>query len=399
MKKILFISDSLNYGGVEKSLVDLITFLKKNFEIEIDLFLFDNSGVYINEIKNYVNHFYSFDTEAQAFLGKKKFILRRIVTNCGFFSLFKFFTLIIKIYFNKNFSKNSFSNKYRKIIIDSSLVELPEYDIAIAYSGKHLLYFCDKKVKSKYKFTYIHGDTSFYDVDQYITEYNNMDKIICVSEYCKSQINNHSESFENKSICIYNLIDFNSINLLKKEKVENIFDKNYINAVSVGRLSSEKNYFYLVSLFNKMINKYSNLRLYIIGDGPEKKKIKKFIVENNLQKHIFILGYKKNPYSYMKQSDFYVQPSINEGFCLSIYEAYYLKKVILTNNVADVSKLIKNEVNGFVANDKYEFEKYLEKIIKMFKSKKGVSVLRNNISVLSNRESELKNIKLYGEFL
>ena len=61
MKKILFINDSLNYGGVEKSLVDLIAFLKKKFEVEIDLFLFDNSGVYINEIKSYVNHFYSFD--------------------------------------------------------------------------------------------------------------------------------------------------------------------------------------------------------------------------------------------------------------------------------------------------------------------------------------------------
>lgn len=399
MKKILFINDSLNYGGVEKSLVDLIAFLKKKFEVEIDLFLFDNSGVYINEIKSYVNHFYSFDKETQSFLGKKNSILKKIVTNCGFFSLFKLFSLIIKTYFNKKFSKNSFSNKYRKIIIDSSIIKLPEYDIAVAYSGKHLLYFCDKKVKSKYKFTYIHGDTSFYDVEQYITEYNNMDKIICVSEYCKSQIEYYSEKFKNKSICIYNLIDFNAIDLLKNEKIENTFDKDYINVVSVGRISPEKNYFYLVSLFNKMVNKYNNVRLYIIGDGPEKHKIKNFIIKNNLQNYIFIIGYKKNPYPYMKESDFYVQPSINEGFCLSIYEAYYLKKIILTNNVADVSKIIKNEVNGFVANNEYEFEEYLEKIIKLFKSKKAVGCLCNNISDISNKESELKNTKVYGEFL
>jgi len=53
MKKILFVVDNLSFGGVEKSLVDLIKVLSKS-KVQIDLFLFQNEGIYLNEVNNLV---------------------------------------------------------------------------------------------------------------------------------------------------------------------------------------------------------------------------------------------------------------------------------------------------------------------------------------------------------
>ena len=70
------------------------------------------------------------------------------------------------------------------------------------------------------------------------------------------------------------IIQVNSINIKKKEKIDDKFLKiNYI--LSIGRLTRQKNFLLLIIAFKEIIKNYPNLKLIILGEGEDRKKIEK----------------------------------------------------------------------------------------------------------------------------
>jgi len=101
----------------------------------------------------------------------------------------------------------------------------------------------------------------------------------------------------------------------KSKNDSNKFEKYFL---SVGRLTKQKNYFYLIDEFKKFLKKYPDEILIILGDGELKNIIKKQIKEEGLEKKILLLGKKKNVFSYMKNAKALILPSLWEevGFVL-----------------------------------------------------------------------------------
>ena len=73
------------------------------------------------------------------------------------------------------------------------------------------------------------------------------------------------------------IINFKQLNKNKKkifeEKIDWLKNKNYI--ISIGRLTKQKNFKFLINEFSKIKQIYSNLNLVILGDGDEKQFLKK----------------------------------------------------------------------------------------------------------------------------
>ena len=82
-------------------------------------------------------------------------------------------------------------------------------------------------------------------------------------------------------------------------------DKNFKNSkktiLSVGRLTKQKNYSYLIDEFKKFSIDNNDYHLFIIGEGEERKNLELKIRKNGLQKKVFLLGFKKNVFAYMKK--------------------------------------------------------------------------------------------------
>ena len=55
------------------------------------------------------------------------------------------------------------------------------------------------------------------------------------------------------------------------------FNNKCINAIFVGRVGKEKNIYFLLDAFKKVVQKHNNSHLTIIGDGPERENIEKKI--------------------------------------------------------------------------------------------------------------------------
>ena len=385
-------------GGVEKSLFDLLKFLSKTNRFDIELFLFENEGVYIEEARKMKIKINSFDKKTQTYMKPYRQNIKGMLKKFEIIKLIQYLLYIMICIFDVKYYKYSIGNKIRFRLIDNSAIKLTGYDISIAYSGRHLLYFNNKNVQSDIKYTYIHGDVCElnFAIDELKEEYYKEDKIICVSNKCKESFVKKIPELNNKCIVINNLIDFDNIDKLKLDNVDKIDHRNF-NIVSVGRLSKEKNYMNLLKALKKVVNEVNiTIKVYIVGDGPERKKLDKYIRKNSLENVVYLEGYQINPYKYIKYANLYIQPSISEGFCLTIYEAYYLKKIILTNNVADVKSLITNYYDGFITetDNNVDFEKKISEILNMKREK--LCSMENNIKSINNNHTEKMIIKIYG---
>jgi glycosyltransferase involved in cell wall biosynthesis len=115
------------------------------------------------------------------------------------------------------------------------------------------------------------------------------------------------------------IIDFDEI---RKKKFDNItIEKNFNKSnslVSIGRLTKQKNFEFLINCFEKISLKYPHLNLFIIGDGEEKRNLQNQINNLQLNDKVFLLGYKKNVYRYLRSCYCFILSSLWEdpGFVL-----------------------------------------------------------------------------------
>jgi len=205
------------------------------------------------------------------------------------------------------------------------------------------------------------------------------DKITVVSkELGKDIISNYNINKE-KVFPIYNFVDTEKIDNFLKEKKDLKISKNTI--ITVGRLNNQKGHINLVRSFKYVVDEIRDAKLLILGQGPLEEKIKNEIKKLKLEKNIELLGYKSNPYIYMKKSSCFVLSSFYEGMPNVILEAMYLGLPIISTDckTGPSEILIDNDEYGILVSnlDNKDNENKMGKaIIKMLKDNK----LRKNYS-------------------
>ena len=186
------------------------------------------------------------------------------------------------------------------------------------------------------------------------------DKIIVNSLKFKSEMD---KKYKIKTDCILNPFEFKKIKKLSNDKCENVFKKKKLKLISIGRLTKQKDFITLIKAIKNC--QRQNVQLIIIGKGSEESKLKEFVIENNLSEKIKFLGYKKNPFKYLKQADILILTSIFEGSPNVLVEAQYLKKfVISTDCPTGPKEILNNGKFGELVNI-YDY-KLISKVIDNF---------------------------------
>jgi glycosyltransferase involved in cell wall biosynthesis len=131
--------------------------------------------------------------------------------------------------------------------------------------------------------------------------------------------------------------DRNKIALIRNGVNISDFNRQYNECealVTMGRFIKSKNIDVLITAFSKIVNSgYSELKLFLIGNGPEKDNIKSLIKRSGLGKNIILTGMVDNPEKYLKESDLFVFPSLVEGLSNSLIEAMSLKLPCIVSNI------------------------------------------------------------------
>jgi len=168
------------------------------------------------------------------------------------------------------------------------------------------------------------------------TLYPFSDLIITVSNEAKDiLIKKYNLKINQKIKVLYNGYDISEYIEKSNEPLEEKYKKLFNNSfvfINVGRLMEPKGQWFLVRSFKKVVEKYPNAKLIILGEGKLKEKLQELINKLNLQNNVYLLGRQKNPYKFLKHSDCFVFSSLWEGFPNTIIEALSLNLPIISTD-------------------------------------------------------------------
>lgn len=227
------------------------------------------------------------------------------------------------------------------------LMQKEQFDTAVIYSDVVAETAIRAISSDKYLMFYHHGAMRHVYHDK--IAYKKCKKIIAVSENQAETLRKFIPQYKNKVIAIHNLTDVQGIRDKGMEAITAVFDKTKFHIVSVGRVSHEKGMDIAVKVCSRLIEDgYKNVRWWIVGDGPEMEKVREIIAELHMEKYVFTVGMKANPYPYIQQADLYVQPSRFEGYPMTILEALILGQVVISTDNPGASEIIDNNLTGIL---------------------------------------------------
>lgn len=109
-------------------------------------------------------------------------------------------------------------------------------------------------------------------------------------------------------------------NAIESIQATNI-DYDSKNIICVGRIEEVKGFDMLLESFSKISDKFEDWKLIIVGDGSSREKLKKQVLDLNINSQVSFTGFKDDVISEMKQASVFVLPSRFEGFPLVLLEA------------------------------------------------------------------------------
>lgn len=181
------------------------------------------------------------------------------------------------------------------------------------------------------------------------------------------------DGFNGLKKVIPNGIDLNEFNpqiaKLDKFEKEDASGKKRINILFLGRIEERKGLIYLLQAYKNLQDKYDNLRLIIVGDGPLKEECERYATENSLN-NVYWEGTQTGPAvsHYYASCDIYCSPAIfGESFGIVLLEAMACGKPVVGYANQGYKELLRGtKGEGFLAEPKNieDLASKLEKLIK-----------------------------------
>jgi glycosyltransferase involved in cell wall biosynthesis len=158
--------------------------------------------------------------------------------------------------------------------------------------------------------------------------YPGVQLVICQTNIMRTQLIEHNKFMNaEKVICVPNPINLMGIYNQSKQKPLNM-PGNFVCAA--GRLIPVKGFHLLIMAFKEIVDIHPDLKLIILGTGPQKKDLLLLIDQLSLNGKVILQGYVDNPYPYFKNAKLCVVSSIKEGFPNVLLQMLALNTAIVT---------------------------------------------------------------------
>jgi glycosyltransferase involved in cell wall biosynthesis len=225
---------------------------------------------------------------------------------------------------------------------------------------------------------------------RYIEKYN---KVFAISNAVQKDI---WERFKYKTIVVENGIYFEKI----KQKENYTF--KIFKIVQVGRLEHElKGQHILIYAIDKLIKVYNinNIKVDFIGEGNSIMILKKIVMDLKLSQNIRFLGLKDKEYVYEHIADYdlLVQPSLSEGFGLTVVEGVAAKVPVVASDIDGPKEIINKIGTGFLCKvaDPDDLAKKIIDVIQVYKSGNIINIVNESFNNCINQYNIKKTVSEY----
>ena len=351
MKKLLFVINTLGYGGAERALLNLLGALDPA-QYQISLFVLTGQGELIHELPAYVGILNADYNDCSVLTKAGRTHLLRCVLRAGIGKglLVKRARYLLKNLYRMCREKRIQADKLCwRILAEGAPAPEGEYDLAVAYLEGGATYYVADRVRAKKKAAFVHIDyaQAGYGKALDLDCYQRMDHIFTVSNEVKEHFLEVYPSYENKVSVFPNLVDQKRVCRLAEEG-EGFPDAFHgVRILTVGRLTEQKRYDVAIDAM-ALLKKTSPVpvRWYVLGEGALREQLERQIQKLGLEKEFHLLGVKANPFPYYRGCDLYVHATGYEGKSIAIQEAQILGKPILATDCSGNREQIEPDVDG-----------------------------------------------------
>lgn len=332
MKRVLFFIDSLGQGGAEKVLVNLLNNIDRN-RYDITLLTIFGGGVNEKYLSPDIN--------------------RRAIFQKAFRGNVMLFKCVPRKWLYKLFVKE-------------------HYDVAVAFlEGNTTRIISGCPYLDTKKLAWIHVEMSkngfdrlFRSEKETIKIYSSFDKIIGVSKTVLDSFVENTKQWNTLEVK-YNVVDSDYIRECSDEDAADVkMDKKAFNMISIGRLIEQKSYKRLISIQRRLREAGYNTNLYILGEGEQRKELEALIRAYNIDDSVFLLGFRDNPWKYVKNADLFVCSSWKEGFSTAVSETLIVGTPVVTTRCSGMDEMLgDNEYGLIVDNDETALYEGIKKMI------------------------------------
>lgn len=314
-KKIMFRTGYMGLGAIEQLAFDIIDYLKDDYDIVVAIENHKNNSL-VEKFSDKVKFFYlkseEFENKLDSIREKKKNFIYKILYN----------------YYLK---------KEKKICLDSInkyIEQNGKIDLFIDYDGMALKYADKIKVDKKivWQHTALSKEKNFSRLEKRLNKY---DKVILICDEMKEGYIEVFPKMKEKFVRLYNFLDLDRINRMSIDESElSLEDKEKLKenyCVKIARLDFPKDFDTLIAAFKILNKKGIKEKLYIVGEGEQRKDLERKIKDLGLEKQVYLLGRKTNPYIWLKNADIFIHSSKREGFPAVLLEAMACGKMVISS--------------------------------------------------------------------
>ena len=289
MQRLLFVISSLDSGGAQRALSNIVTNLSSNWDIDI---LLSHT-----EVINYPYRGNIISLNLREPNDRTSLLYQFCVTIKRFFILLnlkkqKKYTACISFLASANIVNILTGNKYSKTIIS---------------------------IRSDYRYEGLTAIIRFVNIIENKI-YKKADIIIPVSESIREHFINKHNFLPSKLKTIYNGYNLNNYIKNRVNPINGSKDAVF-TFITTGRLSQQKGHWHLIRVFAQLVKKHPNCELCILGEGPLRPYLEMLVSGYNIKNNVHLPGFVNDTLNYYQQPACFVLSSLYEGLPNVVIEA------------------------------------------------------------------------------
>jgi len=117
---------------------------------------------------------------------------------------------------------------------------------------------------------------------------------------------------------------------------------------SVGRLTEVKRQDLLLRAVATLAGSFPELRLLLVGDGPERARLEEFAVTLGVAERTVFAGYQAHPEQYLAAMDLFALTSRHEALPLALLEAWASELPVVASAVGGIPKMVEQGETGLL---------------------------------------------------
>jgi len=345
-KRLLFVNNNMEVGGVQKSLANLLACIHNDYEI--DVLLFCKKGSLLDDIPDDVHileceslfRYFGF-SQGEAMSMKEGIVRGALAMMCRLFGREKLYKLFLK------------SQRVLPVEYDCSISYLHDGRPSSLYGGVNEFVLRCTRASRKVAFLHCDYKRAGGNYPENNRRYGEFNAIAACSRGCRDSFVEVVPSLENRCQVVPNCHNYDAI---KRLSMANPFSyrEDSFNILYIGRLAHEKGVERAIAAISFVKSKGINATLHLVGDGGMRVKLEELALKVGLQDQVVFHGEQSNPYRFMSNADCLIITSYHEAAPLVIDEASFVGLPVLTVATTSSNEMVAKRHCGWVCENSQE---------------------------------------------